>query len=41
MEIYPTDIIAMVAIIVLIGALGFLVYFKLEDRREEKRQRQP
>lgn len=39
MEIYPTDIIAMVAAIAVLGALGFLIYFKIQDRKEEKKHK--
>jgi|GEM_PF-2682568 len=38
MEIYPTDVIAMVAGIAFIGALGFYIYFKIEDKKEEKKR---
>ncbi|BCB95966.1 hypothetical protein JZK55_08880 [Dissulfurispira thermophila] len=37
MEIYPTDVIALVAFIAVISALSFLIYFKIQDKKEIKK----
>lgn len=40
MELQPMDMVAIIAAVVFLVGLGFAVYFKIEDKKEEKRKKE-